>query len=147
MFATIENYNLDKAYKEKGAFMEERRKSDDTLCGMYARKISECEQKLETILGNLDKTMKSMENIAKGISNTVDSHRSELNSLTTRLKDVEHLSQESKAHRQVLASVLAAVFTIMVGVAYDYFNTKAKYLEKLTVIEQNMKDFHGSKSK
>ena len=147
-FETIESYELELAHrKRQEEDYVERRKTDMTNCGVHARKISDCERKLEDILSNLNKTMKSMESIAKGISNTVDSHRNELNSLTTRVKDVEHVAQEGKAQRQVMVLIFAPLFAVMAGVAFDYFNSKAKYMEQLESIGKNIKELHGKDHK
>lgn len=150
MFETVESYKAEKDYN--------RRKEEESMnriqtdwptpkCIEQANKINSIEDKMEQVAETMTAISKSMENIAKGISNTVDSHRAELNNLSTRLKDVEHMSKEAKAQRAVLLSIFASVSLVVFTILFDYFSFKSKSIERDVNFEQLIKDLRGTKIK
>jgi len=150
MFETVESYNAEKEYKRKmEAESMNRRQSDwpTPKCIEQSAKINSIEDKMEQVAETMTAISKSMENIAKGISNTVDSHRAEINSLNTRVKDVEHMAKEAKAQRAVLLVVFASVSVVIFTIFFDYYTFKAKTLESNTHFEKLVKEYHGTKNK
>ena len=126
MFETKESLDIEKKLQ---AF--ERRAEDKTPCSIHARELQYLDDKLGTVIGELKSASRSMESIAKGISNTVDSHRSEINSLATRVKDVEHVAKEITSQNKILLLFLAGAFSFIVLVGYDFFTHKKEVIEHI----------------
>ena len=130
MFETIESYEADKA--------KNRRATDaipQTPCNIQAQRIDEFEKSLNVVSSTMQEISKSMQSIAKGISNTVDSHRDEMNELAIRISNVEHLSEGMEAQRKVLLSVAAIALGLIVIGFYYFTNINVSIQKQLKVIE------------
>jgi phage host-nuclease inhibitor protein Gam len=119
---------------------EERRINQRRDCDLHSDQMANFENKFEAVASEIHKMAKSMESIAKGISNTVDSHRKELTDLNSRLTTVEQQNGNIIASRNVILVILGAVFSIMTLITVDYFSFKLEMSETQEKVELSLND-------
>jgi len=97
---------------------------EELITGMVAEK--------ESIL----QTLKAM---SKGITNTVDSHRGELNSMQTRITDLEHLAHGSQSQQTVMMGFAATVVIALAATAVILGGFKADIATRVDILEIHYK--------
>jgi len=126
MFETAESYHYNK---------ENDRRKAELNCNLHAQKIGEFERELKEVAVSMKDISSSMKSIATGISNTVDSHRTEMNELNIRVGDIEKLAEGMDAQRTVILSVAATVVSLVVISLYMLMSTKVQLQKRIDFIE------------
>lgn len=87
----------------------------------------------DTIDDRLDKLQTRIEIVSKGVSNTIDSHRKELNSFSKRLNKIEQTEAVAAGKEVVLVVVAGLLFTVAVGIVLDHVALKHMVTEYIRI--------------